>query len=110
MVRLGVLPDRLRWPWMRVLLVASNTERINMVTLPLGLGLVAAATRRAGHEVTFLDLLNEKEPRAAVRRAIEAAQPEVVGISVRNIDDQNRDSPRFLLEQVEPVVHTCRAC
>ncbi len=95
---------------MRVLLIASNTERINMVTLPLGLGLVAAATRRAGHEVTFLDLLNEKDPDAAVRRAIEAARPQVVGISVRNIDDQSRDNPRFLLEQVKPVVQTCRAC
>src|SRR5512136_1933597 len=95
---------------MRVLLIASNTERINMVSLPLGLGLVAAATRRAGHEVTFLDLLNEQDPVAAVRQAIEAVRPEVVGISVRNIDDQNRDSPRFLLEQVKPVVETCRSC
>jgi radical SAM superfamily enzyme YgiQ (UPF0313 family) len=95
---------------MRVLLIASNTERINMVTLPLGLGLVAAATRRAGHDVTFLDLLSEKDPAAAVPRAIEAARPEVVGVSVRNVDDQNRGSPRFLLKQVEPVVEACRAC
>lgn len=80
-----------------------------MITMPLGLGLVAAATRRAGHEVTFLDLLDEKEPEAAVRRAVRAARPEVVGISVRNVDDQNRDSPRFLLEQVRPVVDACRA-
>lgn len=95
---------------MRVLLIASNTERINMVTLPLGLGLVAAATRRAGHEVAFLDLLNEADPDAAIRRAVAAARPEVIGISVRNIDDQNRESPRFLLEQVRPVVEACRAC
>src|SRR5512136_323256 len=94
---------------MRVLLIASNTERINMVSLPLGLGLVAAATRRAGHEVAFLDLLNEQDPVAAVRQAIETARPEVVGISVRNIDDQSRDSPRFLLQQVRPVVEACRA-
>ncbi len=80
-----------------------------MVTMPLGLGLVAAATRRAGHHVTFLDLLDEKRPEAAVRRAVTAARPEVVGISVRNVDDQNRDSPRFLLEQVRPVVAACRA-
>jgi radical SAM superfamily enzyme YgiQ (UPF0313 family) len=95
---------------MRVLLISSNTERINMVTVPLGLGLVAAATRRAGHDVTFLDLLNAQDPEAALRRTIEAARPEVIGISVRNIDDQSRDSPRFLLEQVKPVVDACRAC
>jgi radical SAM superfamily enzyme YgiQ (UPF0313 family) len=94
---------------MKVLLISSNTERLNMVTLPLGLGLVAAATRRAGHDVTFLDLLNETDPDAAIRRTVEAARPEVVGISVRNIDDQSRDSPRFLLEQVRPVVGACRA-
>lgn len=94
----------------RVLLISSNTERINMLAIPLGLGLVAAATRRAGHDVTFLDLLNEKDPDTAIRGAIEAARPEVIGISVRNIDDQNRANPRFLLEQVKPVVETCRAC
>jgi hypothetical protein len=59
---------------MRVLLISSNTERINMVSIPLGLGLVAAATRRAGHEVTFLDLLNETDASATTCRAIEAAR------------------------------------
>ena len=81
-----------------------------MVTIPLGLGVVAAATRRAGHSVTFLDLLGESEPAAAVRRTIAACSPEVIGISIRNIDDQNREAPRFLLDQVRPVVEACRAC
>lgn len=95
---------------MRVLLISSNTERINMLTVPLGLGLVAGAARQAGHDVTFLDLLAEPDPGAAIGRAIAAHVPDVVGISVRNIDDQNRDSPRFLLEQVKPTVDACRGC
>jgi radical SAM superfamily enzyme YgiQ (UPF0313 family) len=94
---------------MKVLLISANTERINMVTMPLGLGLVAAATRRAGHDVTFLDLLDDADPEAAVVRAIAATRPDVIGISVRNIDDQTRDNPRFLLEQVRPAVMACRA-
>jgi radical SAM superfamily enzyme YgiQ (UPF0313 family) len=95
---------------MRVLLVSSNTERINMVTIPLGLGLVAGAVRRAGHEVAFLDLLDEQDPGAAIRRAVAASQPDVIGISVRNIDDQDRENPRFLLGQVKPVVDAARVC
>jgi radical SAM superfamily enzyme YgiQ (UPF0313 family) len=95
---------------MRVLLVSSNTERISMVTIPVGLGLVAAATRRAGHEVAFLDLLAEADPVAAVHRAVGDFAPDVIGISVRNIDDQAREAPRFLLAQVRPVVEACRGC
>jgi radical SAM superfamily enzyme YgiQ (UPF0313 family) len=93
---------------MRVLLIAANTEQINMFTLPLGLGLVAAATRKAGHQVTFLDLLTAPDPLAAVRKGIAAANPEVIGISVRNIDDQARLSPRMLVEKVREVIAECR--
>lgn len=94
---------------MRVLLISANTERINMPTLPLGLGLVATATRRAGHEVTFLDLLCEADPDAAVRQAIDSGSPGVIAISVRNIDDQDIESRRFLLEPVRDLVRLCRA-
>lgn len=94
---------------MKVLLISANTERISMVTMPLGLGLVAAALRRAGHDVTFLDLLAAQEPRKAIREAIASARPEVIGISVRNIDDQTRLEPRFLLEKAKEVVEECRA-
>jgi radical SAM superfamily enzyme YgiQ (UPF0313 family) len=94
----------------RVLLISANTERLNMVALPVGLGLVAAAVRRAGHEVSFLDLLAAAaDPAAAVGEAIRAFAPEVIGVSVRNIDDQDRQCPRFLLARVQEVVAACRA-
>ncbi|MBI5536844.1 MAG: radical SAM protein [Deltaproteobacteria bacterium] len=93
---------------MRVLLVSSNTERVNMVTMPVGLAMVACACRNAGHEVAVCDLLDAVDPVLAVQRAIELERPLVIGISVRNIDDQTRASPRFLLEQVRPVVSACQ--
>ncbi len=34
----------------------------------------------------------------------------MIGISVRNIDDQTLGNPRFLLAQVKSVVRACRAC
>jgi radical SAM superfamily enzyme YgiQ (UPF0313 family) len=94
---------------MTVLLISANTERINLTTLPYGLALVAAAVRAAGHEVVMLDLLREEHPRVAIARTVRALQPNVIGISVRNIDDQCMERPRFLLEQVTGVVAACRA-
>ena len=94
---------------MKVLLIAANTERISMVTLPYGLGLVAAALRQAGHEVGFLDLLEGGDPCSSIRQAIQETLPQVIGISIRNIDDQNRQEPRFLLEKARAIVATCRA-
>ena len=93
---------------MKVLLISANTEQINMPTLPLGLACVAAATRKAGHEVAYLDLMAQDDVQKVIKEAMEERSPDVVGISVRNIDDQVMDNPSFLLEQVKKVVASCR--
>ena len=93
---------------MRVLLISANTERINLPTFPLGLACVTQATMDQGHEVEWLDLMAEAEPEEAVTRTLRRFQPEAIGISVRNIDDQNMANPKFLLEQARDVVKFCR--
>jgi radical SAM superfamily enzyme YgiQ (UPF0313 family) len=93
---------------MKVLLIAANTERVNLPTLPLGPALVASATRAVGHEVTFLDLMGEPDPGAVVRQEIDRDRPDVIGVSVRNIDDQEMANPIFLLDKVKPVIAACR--
>jgi radical SAM superfamily enzyme YgiQ (UPF0313 family) len=93
---------------MKVLLISANTEDINMPTLPLGLASVAMATREAGHEVAFLDLMALENVQEVIKKAIEGFSPDVVGISVRNIDDQDMENPDFLLEPVKEVIATCR--
>lgn len=72
---------------MRVLLVYSNQCKDLTLAPPVGLSYVASATKRAGHEVKFLDLLIEKHPHKLLRAIIGDFRPEVVGISVRSIDN-----------------------
>jgi radical SAM superfamily enzyme YgiQ (UPF0313 family) len=93
---------------MRVLLIAANTERMNILPLPLGPALVAAATQKAGHDVSILNLMFEGNAQSAIRDVIREFRPQVIGISVRNIDDQNMADPKFLLPPVREVVATCR--
>ncbi len=94
---------------MRVLFVSANTEQISLPTLPLGLGCVAAATERAGHEVKLVDLMDQTDTLPAIRAAVEGFRPDIIGISVRNIDDQAMENTRFLLDQAKGVVADCRA-
>jgi radical SAM superfamily enzyme YgiQ (UPF0313 family) len=76
--------------------------------LPLGLNCVSAAIQKAGHEVKLVDLMTEKDGQSSIREAIASFDPEIIGISVRNVDDQNMENPRFLLDQVKKVVTDCR--
>ena len=94
---------------MRVLLISANTETINMVPLPLGLNCVAVAARNAGHDVRLLDLMGNADIRRIIRDAIQGSRPDVIGISVRNIDDQSMAEPRFFLQPVRDTVSLCRA-
>jgi radical SAM superfamily enzyme YgiQ (UPF0313 family) len=93
---------------MRVLLISGNREDVDIRVPALGLACIAAASEQAGHETRLLDLLIEKDPQAAVEKAARAFAPEVIGVSVRNIDDQRMRNPRFLLDQARETVGWCR--
>jgi radical SAM superfamily enzyme YgiQ (UPF0313 family) len=54
---------------------------------PIGLSYVATATRQAGHQVRFVDLMTSGDPLAELRANLLEFRPEVVGFSVRNIDN-----------------------
>lgn len=93
---------------MRVLLVSANTEKFNMPAMPLGLACVAAAVEKSGHDVVMIDLMFETDTGSMIDKAIREFAPECIGISVRNIDDQNFEAPGFLLEKVKYIISACR--
>jgi len=94
--------------FMKVLLLSANTETINMAVLPVGLAGVAAAAEQAGHEIRVLNLMGTNDPAPALKNTISAFSPDVIGISLRNIDDQDMHHTRFLVEPVKQIIAACR--
>ena len=92
---------------MKILLIYVVTENINIPVLPLGMACVAEAARHAGHEVRQVSLSPGKEE-PLLEDEIAGFKPDVIGISVRNIDDQKRDNTTFLLEPVKDIVKRCK--
>lgn len=93
---------------MRVMMVSANTEQINMPVLPIGMAQVAAATEQAGHTVQVINLLQSEGHSQKLSKSIKKFDPDIFGISVRNIDDQNRQAPKFLLPPVKEIIDECR--
>jgi radical SAM superfamily enzyme YgiQ (UPF0313 family) len=93
---------------MRVLLVSANRAEINMPVVPFGMACVAEAVKAAGHEVRMLDLMAGADPDAALELAIGEFGPEVIGVSLRNIDDQVSGRPRLLLDEDGKIIALCK--
>lgn len=72
---------------MRVLLVSANREQIPDPVFPLGLAYVAAAVKRAGHTLQVADLCFGRAPLKQLQKQVAAFQPDVTGLSLRNVDN-----------------------
>ena len=80
-----------------------------MRTWPLGLACVAAAVRQAGHDVELLDMMDSRDSKSLIEDSIRSFLPELIGISVRNIDNQTMENPVFLLEQSKEVAQSLQS-
>jgi len=94
---------------MKVLLISENRCRDNLIPYPLGTACIAAAAREAGHEVRGLDLMFSDDPAADVVQDIASFRPQCIGLSIRNIDNQDMREPEFYLPQVREVVEALRS-
>ena len=93
---------------MKILLINTNRNKSPMPVVPLGACLVAEAAERAGHRVRLLDLMLERRPAAALRRELAERPPDVVGLSVRNIDNNDMQAPVFFLRELAPLIDAVR--
>ncbi len=87
---------------MRVLLVQSPSGRPEPPVFPLGLAFLAGQLE--GHTVSAVDLSAGRNATEVLAGAMEGTNPEVVALSLRNIDDSSYPVTWSYLEQLDPVI------
>ena len=92
---------------MKILLLSANRERSPYPVFPIGLAYLAAPLEAAGHELHALDLCFEKEPATALTTALDGFSPDLVVLSLRNIDNVTWPVCRSYLEGVREIVELC---
>lgn len=93
----------------RVLLVSTNRERSPQPVIPNGVACVASALADAGHDVRILDLCFTSDPVAAARGAARAVRPDVIAVSIRNIDNSDTIALRHYTPEAVEVLAALRA-
>jgi radical SAM superfamily enzyme YgiQ (UPF0313 family) len=94
---------------MKVLLISANQVREPYPVYPLGLDYVAGALA-ADHHVDVLDL-NQLPAGMDLEGAIGALGPDIVGVSLRNIDNTDVADPKGFVPHYQAVIRTVRrAC
>ena len=99
---------------MRVLLIATNRHDRLMSTLearplPIGLAYVAGHLDLSRHTLKILDLMFSADYLGDTERTLADYRPELIGLSIRNLDNQSYLDPQWALPIAKEVVQRIRA-
>jgi radical SAM superfamily enzyme YgiQ (UPF0313 family) len=94
---------------MTVLIISTNQSVFPMPVMPIGACMVAETAERAGHKVSVLDLMFERDPARAIASALRKSNPDVIGLSVRNIDNNDMRGSTFYIPGLISLIQAIRS-
>ena len=83
-------------------------DRMVVRPVPIGLAYIAAAVDEGRHETRVLDLMFSDDAAADAERAVRDFSPDLVGLSMRNLDNQSFVNPKWNLPGVREIAERVR--
>jgi len=90
---------------MKILLVQAYNGRYEQEEKIFPLGLCYIAESLKDHEIQMIDLNLFPRPLYELKRIMESFVPDIVGISLRNIDTTQKRDPFYYFKNLEPIIH-----
>lgn len=99
---------------MRILLIATNRHqrlmgRMNAQPAPIGLAYIAGYLDPDRHEVKVLDLMFSDDYLEETERTVREFQPDLIGVSLRNLDNVSYVDPQWTLPATKEVIDKVRS-
>ena len=91
-----------------ILIIITNHYSSPVPVMPVGACLVAEAAELAGHSVRVLDLMFEQNPLNTLELELNKSNPDFIGLSVRNIDNNDMQNPVSFFKDLKPLMDTIR--
>src|ERR671936_1717887 len=79
-----------------------------MPVVPNGVACVASALEAVGHTVRVVDLCFARDPHRVAREAALSFRPDVIGVSVRNIDNSDLIALQHYTPEAAGILRTLR--
>jgi len=93
---------------MKVMLISANVTLSPYPIYPLGVSMVAASLVKAGHTVQQSDFLLQNSSLDAIGGEVDQFKPDLIGISIRNIDNVNFMNEQYYIQNVKNIVDAIR--
>jgi radical SAM superfamily enzyme YgiQ (UPF0313 family) len=95
---------------MQILLISANRERMPYPVAPLGLAYIAEALLAKGHDCRAIDLCFSEDVEGDLTQSVEGVSPDVIGISLRNLDNLTYPPSISYLPELEETIAIIRQC
>ncbi len=93
---------------MKILLISVNREKMPYPVFPLGLAYIARTLREEGHPIEVMDLCFSQDVSADLNNTLGRFRPDLIGISLRNLDNLTYPTSISYLKEVQEVIAICR--
>jgi len=91
---------------LKVLLIDSN--RLVPPIAPIGLAYLAASLKKEGHIVRILELCFSEDVEKSISGCLSEFVPNIIGISIRNVDNVTYAHPVFYIPEIKRMVDCCK--
>ncbi|MFZ5571857.1 MAG: B12-binding domain-containing radical SAM protein [Thermodesulfobacteriota bacterium] len=93
---------------MRILIIATNREKSPYAVAPLGAAQLVSVLTAQGFEARLLDLAFAGNPGRLIGKRIDRFKPQLVGLSIRNLDDCQYATGRVYYGETREIVNRVR--